>query len=376
MPITIDVNNFRKNVLKQLRGANDKFVIYYDEINNIRKLHLKKDGPNDKSMKNFVLGGIAHRALTSLTGEAELRSALRIQESAVEFKFEHIAKGDYMDVLNSGKLTIIFNYLLKSHIYIHYTNLNIVYWSLVDIIESLLTEKRLMSFAAYHREIKNEFYAIVTKDILGFLDILGSYGYPNIDRQKTGDFASAVLELLNTHAPAPRTVFDGMLKSLLTEAAKLDELAFLVNHRENILIDSLHDYFVRPMYIFKKSTHIFDEELTVQQSLRKFKFMNGPKEISFSFRDSKTTFGIQLSDVVCGLLGKHFNFIEEHSMSDLLQKKASFNDTQQTNLNLLAKLINVSDTISNGFVYRTAPLDSDFKHESFTFNHSCPPYLN
>ena len=117
MPITIDVNNFRKNVLKQLRGANDKFVIYYDEINNIRKLHLKKDGPNDKSMKNFVLGGIAHRALTSLTGEAELRSALRIQESAVEFKFEHIAKGDYMDVLNSGKLTTVFNYLLKMNIF-------------------------------------------------------------------------------------------------------------------------------------------------------------------------------------------------------------------------------------------------------------------
>jgi hypothetical protein len=373
MPVIVDINKFRKLVLKQLRGVNEKFIFYYDETNNIRKLHLKENGPNDKKMKNFVLGGIAHPALKSLDGEVELRSALRIQKTAIEFKFDHIAKGEYMDVLSSDKITTILEYFLNNKIYIHYTNLNIVYWSLIDIIDSLHVEMGLLGLTVYHREIKNELYAIVTKDVLGFLDLMHNYCYPNIDRTKTRDFANAVLEFLNIHAQVPRTPFDAMLKHLMKEAAKLDELVFLVDNRDNIIIDSLHDFYVRPMYIFKKSTHIFDEEFTVQESLSKFKFMNGPKEIVFSFRDSKTTFGIQLSDVVCGLLGKHFNFIEEHSMSELLQKKASFNNTQQTNMNLLAKLITESDRISNGFIHRTAPIDSDYKHESFTFN-ATPPY--
>jgi len=58
--------------------------------------------------------------------------------------------------------------------------------------------------------------------------------------------------------------------------------------------------------------------------------------------------GIQVSDVMCRLLGKHFNFIEEHSMPQLREAKPSFNGPQLGNLKQLEKLIDVSNTLSDG----------------------------
>lgn len=42
-----------------IRRADDKFALYYDETNNIRKFLLTDDGTNVAEHKNFVLGGIA-----------------------------------------------------------------------------------------------------------------------------------------------------------------------------------------------------------------------------------------------------------------------------------------------------------------------------
>ncbi|MDR8397044.1 MULTISPECIES: DUF3800 domain-containing protein [Paraburkholderia] len=384
--LTIDVNHVRQGflklmpspgdkVIKRLYGVDEKMVFYYDETNNIRKLHLREDGqPNNREMKNFILGGIAHRTMTPLPDVAPLREALRIQKSAPEIKFDLIAKGDYLDILRSEKLKIFLQYLLNNRIYIHYYNLNLVYWSLVDIIDSLFADPRFLPFVIYHREIKNELHAIVSRDLFSFLALLRAYDYPNVGK-KTSEFSESVLAFLNATAKTPRTPADLWLKSMLKEATKLEELAFLVDNESHVLIEGLHDFYVRPVCLFRKSEHIFDEELTVQKQLGDIEFMNGTRRVSFSFVNSKDSFGVQLSDVVCGLLGKHFNFIEENSMPELRKAKAALDETQRGNLKLLEKLIDVSDKFSNGMIYRTVPEDSDFKHQAFTFGEVTPPHL-
>ncbi|WP_322033228.1 DUF3800 domain-containing protein [Paraburkholderia sp. J76] len=350
-------------------------VFYYDETNNIRKLHLRDDGqPNDRELKNFILGGIARRAMTPLPDAAPLREAMRIQKSAPEIKFDLVAKGDYLDVLRSRKLNIFLQFLVNNKLYIHYYNLNLVYWSLVDIVDSLFADSRFIQFMVFHREIKNELYAIVSRDLFAFMALLRAYDYPNVGR-KAPEFAGAVLEFLNVTAEIPRTPADSMLKSMVKEASKLDELAFLVDNENHVLIDGLHDFYIRPVCLFRKSQHVFDEELTIQEQLGDVVFWNGTKKVQFSFVDSKSSFGVQLSDVVCGLLGKHFNFIEDSSMPELREAKAQLDEIQRNNLSLLQKLIDVSDRFSNGMLYRVVPADSDFKHHAFTFGLPTPPHL-
>lgn len=384
--ITIDVNDARKSFLKlmpspgdkvtkRLYGVDEKMVFYYDETNNIRKLHLRDDGqPNNREMKNFILGGIAHRALTPLPDAASLRQALRIQVSAPEIKFDLVAKGDYLDVLRSRKLKIFLEFLLRHRIYIHYFNLNLVYWSLIDIIDSMLADSSFRKFSIFHREIKNELHAIVSRNLFSFLALLRAYDYPNVG-SKASEFVTSILNFLNETAKIPRSAADGLLKSMLKEATKLEELVFLVNNESHVLIDGLHNFYVRPVCLFRKSEHIFDEEMTVQRQLGDVDFRNGTKRVLFSFVDSKQSFGVQLSDVVCGLLGKHFNFIEESSMQKLREVTKGLDETQRANLNLLGKLIDASDRVSNGMIYRTVPDDSDFKHQAFTFGSSAPRHL-
>lgn len=385
--LVIDANEMRKNFLyippshndkflKRLYGVDEKMVFYYDETNNIRKLYLREDGqPNDRELKNFVLGGIAHRAMSPLPSADVLREALRIQKSAPEIKFDLVAKGDYLSVLQSRKLSVFLQFLLQNKIYIHYYNLNLVYWSLVDIVDSLFADPRFICFLGCHREIKNELHAIVSRDLFTFMALLRAYDYPNVGKKAT-EFSGAVLEFLKVTAKVPRTAADFLLKSMLKEASELDEFAFLVDNDDHVLIDGLHDFYIRPICLFRKSEHIFDEELTIQKQLGDVEFWNGSKKVPFSFVDSKSSFGVQLSDVVCGLLGKHFNFIESQSMPALREAKARLDEMQRDNLRLLEKLIDVSDRFSNGMLYRVVPDDSDFKHHAFTFGLPTPPHLD
>lgn len=55
----IDVNEMREPDigLYGLTGADDVYTIYYDETNNIRRLHVRPDGLNVKEPACFVLAG-------------------------------------------------------------------------------------------------------------------------------------------------------------------------------------------------------------------------------------------------------------------------------------------------------------------------------
>lgn len=104
----IDVNQLRDPdiALHGLVRADECYTIYYDETNNIRRLHLRADGLNVGEPKCFLIGGIAHRGPVRDLKIEELRQALRIQKTAKEIKLEHVAKGDFLGLLKARKLEI------------------------------------------------------------------------------------------------------------------------------------------------------------------------------------------------------------------------------------------------------------------------------
>lgn len=57
----IDVNQIRDPNIAMygLSGADEAYTIYYDETNNIRRLHVRPDGLNVGDPKCFVIAGIA-----------------------------------------------------------------------------------------------------------------------------------------------------------------------------------------------------------------------------------------------------------------------------------------------------------------------------
>lgn len=367
----LDVNVLREGIIQAIHGADDRFTFYYDETNNIRKLYLTKSGFNVSKHDNFVIGGIVLKEGQEIGDITTLRDNLRIQKTATEIKLKHIATGGFEEILASPKMGIVLSWLIDHGICIHYSNINILYWSILDIVESIVADDAFKAYIPLHKEMKNELYRIVACNIQQFLGILKSYGYPNIAREKTGEFLNEIENFLEVHNPEDTNLPTMMLKQIIHKAQRLPELMFLVDEEENMLIDSFHDFFLHSIYIFKNSSHIFDDETEIEKIFNDFHLVDGEREISFKFSDSKKEVGIQLSDVIAGFIGKYFIFIEENSMSALLKKKESLNHTQTINFELFRDLVDVSDEVSDAFFHSVTPLDSNWK--SNTFLHGLPP---
>src|SRR3546814_10688979 len=81
-----DVNPMRDAILAayDLPNVDGAYTFYYDETNNVRKLHLTPDGMNIRRPDCFVLGGIVHSGAPRPIDLVALRSLLRIQPSRSE----------------------------------------------------------------------------------------------------------------------------------------------------------------------------------------------------------------------------------------------------------------------------------------------------
>jgi hypothetical protein len=354
-----------------IKRADDKFAFFYDETNNIRKLTLTADGTNVPERKNFVLGGVVLEEGQVLPDIASLRTALGMQNNAPEIKFKHVANGDFEAVLASRKMAQFLAWLTERQIAIHYSSINIVYWSIVDIVDSLLVSKRFDAFGCGQREMQNELYRIARKDEPGFLALMKRHGYPDIKRDKAADFIADVGAFLHLHEPAASNLPTRMLQGMVSKAHALHELAFLVDEHPDVLIGSFSAFFTMPVLLFKNATYVFDREIQVEEALNADGFRLRAQGIDYRFSDSKAEPGIQLADVTVGLMGKYQDFVEEHRLPELLARQKTWSAAQSKTFELLRGLIDHSDALSNAFVHRITAMDSEWKNN--TFMHGLPP---
>ena len=354
-----------------IRRADDKFAFFYDETNNIRKFLLTDGGTNVAEHKNFVLGGIALQEGQALPDIVSLRDALGMQANAPEIKFKHVASGDFEAILASRKMARFLAWLTERQLAIHYSSINIVYWSIVDIVDSILASKRFDAFSHGRREMKNELYRIARMDTPAFLALMKHHGYPDIRHGKVADFLADVAAFLNFYNPTATNLPTHILKELVGKAQVLTELAFLVDNDEDVLIDNFSSFFTMPILLFKNATHVFDREIQVEKSLNADGFKQRAESIDYRFSDSKAEPGIQLADVIVGLIGKYQDFVEEHQLPELLARKKAWSPAQSETFDLLRALIDYSDDVSNAFVHRITAMDSEWKNN--TFMHALPP---
>ncbi len=376
----LNAEDFRAEMLlnvfdgQPLYGLDEEYSFFYDETNNIRKFWIRDDGFNEQP-KNFILGGIAHKKNQPLTGLDELLKSLHIQKSAKEIKFNQLATGSYLGVLNSRKIRTLLEWLIENGVFIHYTNFNPLYWSLVDIVDSMWDEPSLLQYMPYIMHIKSELYNMASIDLGLLTPILKKYRFPNIQRNLSSKFMIEFADLLDSVSKKPQSDISELVIFMVRKAANLPDLPFIVENKDDVLIDSFDFLFTRPLYIYPTSFHTFDNETEVQEVLQGIQVEYKGKPVNYSFVDSLDCIKIQLSDGICGLLGSHFNFLEEHSFYKLTEIKQKLNPGQRQTLSLLSKLIAISNTQSNGFMLRISPMDSDYKNDYFLHNRPLPNHL-
>lgn len=364
----IDVNLIRDPdiALHGLIKADDVYTIYYDETNNIRRLHVRADGLNVSEPKYFVIAGIAYRGSVRDLNIVELRNILRIQKTAKEIKLGHVAKGDFLEILQARKLETFLRWLLNQDICIHYSVLDPLYWSVVDIIDSILTEHGDANLMMANWQLKNALYIVLRRNQVEAIDLFQRYSYPNVGRERRQEFLVELRALLTArHSLLDRADFM-MLSGVLELAGKLDALPYLEDETPNVLIEGFGHLYVQRICLFKNSQHILDIEEVVQNYIASHTFVDGDRTLAIHrFAASHDEPGIQVSDVVAGLLGKFFSLIQSNGFEDLAEMRASLSAQQELNLNLFRKLLDRSLEENHAFAHFILSLEDQQRAASF-----------
>jgi len=348
------VRQFTK-MLAPMADFETPFTFYYDETNNIKKFYVRENDFNYTFTANFVLGGLVH------IGEAPnvqpLIDSFKQQKTAKEVKFKHIASGDFLDCLKSEKLKLFLQFIKESNLYVHYSSLNILYWSIVDIVDSAImsSESAQQLGPQFANHLKNDLYKLSRLEIDSVIQLFYKFGYPNIKKESVLPFIEELISLFDVYIETAEYHFGlESLRQILKEAKKNGSLPFIMDEEDYILLNDLSQFYLRPIYLFKNSSHIFDNEDSISETLADYNILDKNQEIkNYTFVDSQDNLLVQLSDVFVGIMGKLTNYLNTSSREKIDAELASLSDIQKTNIGLLINVIDKSHNTNIGFIHNT-----------------------
>jgi hypothetical protein len=345
--------------LNGLIRVNDLYTFYYDETNNIRRLHVSATGFNVSDPMCFVLGGIAHRGLARQLDVEGLKRAVRLQTTAKELKLAHLGKGSFLQLLASSKVSLFLDWLTSEGLFVHYLALDPLYWSTVDIIDSIITHSALAHLLPLHLELKNDLFTVLAADVGDVAVMFHRFSYPNIQPASRRLFLRELLHRLKEREMLLKDFNFQMLKGVLDAGAGVESLIYLEHETPNTLIDSFAEFFISRICLFKNARHLLDVEDVIKTRLRTLTFRDGDQELgNFQFVDSRDEAGVQVSDALVGLLGKLFSYITRASQAQLMLDRNMLTAAQLGTLAKLNALLDRSNDETSAFLQQVASLTS------------------
>ncbi|WP_295937311.1 DUF3800 domain-containing protein [uncultured Alistipes sp.] len=334
------------------------YTIYYDETNNIKTFYIRESGPNYDHNANFVLGGVLY--FGDRPNVENIFEGLRLQKTVNEVKLKHLAKGNFQECLTSDTLGILLKRIVDSDLHFHSVSLNFLYWSIVDIVDSVAAISDVgREFVIRHgSKMKNDLYEVCKMELEDILDIFYRYNYPTIREDKIRDFIEELTAITSKYESIEEYHISlASLRQLLKECANKNELLYLTDNQSeddekgNRIIKDFVQFYLSPIYMFKNSTHILDEESEINAKMGEFIILdNGVRIQNYSFMDSKADKLIQLSDILTGLYGKFTTFINQSYPAEIAIQLRAFSPTQLDNLDLFLDIINKTIQFNSGLM--------------------------
>jgi hypothetical protein len=342
-----------------LANVDRPFTLHYDETNNIRCLRLTPEGLNVREPCCFVLGGVAHEGPAPTLSFDTLRDVLSLQKSAVELKLEHLGKGEGLAILAAPRVGALLAWLESQGVLLHYQVLDPLYWSIVDIIDSIVDEHGAVQLMMMAPVLKSDLYTVLRADPANTATWLESYGYPNVGAERRPAFIRDLLERIEEAEPLLAPFNYQMLKGVIQIARKLDALPYLEDEPPNILLGGFGAFYLERVILFKNADHVLDIEPTIAAYLDSLPLMSGGHpHRNYRFADSKQEPWVQVADAVAGLLGKVFNFLNDVHDDDMAEALAALSDRQRDALARLSRLLIRSVETCAGFAHHIVALDA------------------
>jgi hypothetical protein len=157
-----------------------------------------------------------------------------------------------------------------------------------------------------------------------------------------------------------------MLKGMLQAGRSLPSLDFIEGFTPHLLIESFGIFYLTRIAIFKYSSHILDMEDSIRDEIEAMKpSSNGVPVTHYRFADSKSEPGIQVSDIVVGLIGKMHSYFAQNSREDISQTRVSLTGPSLKNAELLRDLIDASREANIAFLNHISSMDDIDKMNLF-----------
>lgn len=345
-------------ILNGLTGLSDvKKDFFYDETNNYRKVHFADGKLNFDGDGDFVLGGAVLGRGIDINID-ELKDRIKLDKSAKEMKFKHVASGNFISILNSKKLKTVLEFVDQNGICIHLQRVNVFYWSVIDIIESVIAKMdgHHDDIIINHLYIKDLLYQLLNYKKKESLIFLQRFSYPDVDESKLSDFYDGLLDIARSQLNLRDYVAQLLIRTL-EMGRDLQEAVFIQNEDRGILIDDFSHFYRSRVLTFPNSIHYFDAEHKVEANLRSTSNSFGGQVLNnYFFADSTLNPGIQLSDVIVGYFARLLNFCKGKSHDELRSIRRCLNKKQLELIDLSRKIIDQSDLEHRGYFNHIAPM--------------------
>jgi hypothetical protein len=351
----IDVNVLRgpEIALHDLTNTDDVYTFYYDETNNVRRLHVTAGGFNVREPLCFVLGGVVHRGSPRALDVAALKATVRLQVSAKELKLAHLGKGGFLDLLKAWRVEAYLDWLAAEGLLVHYSAIDPLYWSTVDIVDSIISHDGLAHMQAHHFLLKADLFTILAADIDDVADLFHRYSFPDVGDDNRIVFIGELLKRLDDRAATLLPEFNAqVLKGVLQGGARHQELVYLRDETPNNVLDGFVDFFIQRICLFKNARHLLDVEPVIQEALKACAFCDGDQPLNtFAFVDSQSEPGVQVSDALVGLLGKFLSYVARTSPMQLKADRQALTQGQKRTLAKLNAILDRSDAETSALLH-------------------------
>lgn len=353
-----EYNPFSDKEYLAMWGVNteEELHFYYDESNNCRKFWLdsaKKDFNHD-FRADFVLAGIASENEFQIPFE-ELKQRFSLQNNAVELKSKSLFRGkDFLQCLGTKQVTALIRLFSDYNLYIHYSHVNNFYYTIVEILDSITTPEEISDFGFDYFMLKTTLYNMLFPNIDKVAQTMIKYSYPNIKAEKIEDFCKELLNSIDSrYKQKPDEKF---ISGILKRASKSTEMVFIQNNVDFVMQEDYSIFYVDPILKFSKSMHHFDEELSIQNKVIETISQFKKGVTNYEFINSKDNTMIQISDLVAGLLGKMFTFINSTPNNVMRKMVIEFNNVQIINCLAINELLTKSDLRNKGLLHSTTAI--------------------
>lgn len=354
---------FVTDIIQKLGGISStqlesKYYMYFDETNNVKKLNANKNTEQNRILnidnvkEHFILGGIATKEQDAPISLEELKSITRIKQGPQmqEIKSHNIMEGDFLNAIKAPKLTPILELIKQNHWFIHFSDVNLLYYSLVDIIDSLVYNSSYSSMIWNQYVffgIKDELYRIFNKHLDENLDVLMSFDYPDVKKENLHAFRIFLANMIRryyTEGGEINNLTALFVKVLIDSDMNNRDLVFVQDEKKGILIDSFKHFYSTRICEFTSSVLTLDNEGDIVASLQENPIsMNGLKLTNYTFVDSKSNTFIQISDIVVSIIAKYLEFVDD-DWKNVKNELDKLSGVSLKNLSILNEILLYSDS--------------------------------